>query len=170
VSVRSLATVAVGILALLSITAVGASWGGHFVLLYSAVVVVPVALGAGALGMWLARRRRLIVAWTGQGMASFAAAVVLYLLAAMVVYAAFFAFDYSSTTALKLAFWIAFAAHLLLTVTGTAVAAHRFRFSFPGAVLGAAIACALLALPTLGILSFLNSCNDYAYPFSSSSC
>jgi len=170
VSVRTIATVAVGILALLSITAAGASWGGHVVLLYSAVVLVPVALGAGALGIWLARRRKLMVAWAGQSMASFAAAVALYLLAAMVVYAAFFAFDYSSTTALKLAFWIAFAAHLLVTVTGTAVAAHRVRYSFPAAVLGAAIVCALLALPTLGILSFLNYCNGYAYPFSSGSC
>jgi ABC-type dipeptide/oligopeptide/nickel transport system permease component len=162
--------IAVGLAAILA--------GGFYLLLagsYVGAVLVALAISA-VLGLWLARQRSTWLAMAGRGLVSFAAAVVLFVIVAGLVYTVFYRFQpydrYADEGggAFKVLFWIAVAAHLALVPTIAGIIARRLRSPALPSVLGAAVASALLALPTIATLAYFNNCYGIEYPLGRMSC
>jgi len=128
------------------------------------------------LGLWLARQRSTWLAMTGRGIVSFGGGVVLFVLVAIPVYTLFYAlqpydrYAHEGGGAFKVLFWIAVAAHLALVPTIAGIIARRLRSPALPSVLGAAVATALLAYPTIGILAWMNNCYGMEYPLGRMSC
>jgi ABC-type dipeptide/oligopeptide/nickel transport system permease component len=162
--------IAVGLAAILA--------GGFYLLLadsYVGAFLVALAISA-VLGLWLARQRSTWLAMTGRGIVSFAGGVVLFVLLAIPVYTLFYAlqpydsYAHEGATAFKAFFWIAVAAHLALVPTIAGIIARRLRSPALPSVFGAAVATALLALPTIATLAYFNNCYGMEYPFGRMSC
>jgi hypothetical protein len=138
--------------------------------------LLPLLLLVGVLGLWLAKRRNRALAATGSSMAAFVAGVLVFIVVAVPVYGLFYSlnpFDsYANegVTAFKIGFWISYAAHLLLTAGIVVLLAWRLRRPILTAAVGAVLASALLAYPTIAMLAWFNNCYGMEYPLGRISC
>jgi hypothetical protein len=109
-------------------------------------------------------------------MAAFVAGMLVFIMVAVPVYGLFYSlnpFDrYANegVTGFKIGFWISFATHLLLAAGIVVLIAWRLRRPILTAALGAALASALLAYPTIVTLAWLNNCYGMEYPLGRMSC
>ena len=104
--------------------------------------------------------------------------MVTYVIGAIAIYGVLYsAHPYGSTpigeadVAFKTWFWTAFVLHAVWTLGFSALFARVSRTKTLHALVVAALVVAVLAIPTLGVLSFYNTCIDHSsYPFAGSSC
>jgi hypothetical protein len=132
--------------------------------------------GVVAAGFWLVSTGNRAAVVTGYVLVSITVPAIVYAVLAFPVYLTFYAaapFDRhadTAVTAFKVAFWAAYAAHVLLTVIISPYVPGLRRVPLLSALLGTISIVAAASLPTLAFLSWWNSCSGIEYPFGGMSC
>jgi len=132
--------------------------------------------GVVASGFWLVSTGNRAAVVTGYVLISITMPAVAYAVLAFPVYLTFYAvvpFDryaHTGVTAFKVGFWVAYGAHVFLTVIISPYVAKLRRVPLFAALLGTISVVAVASLPTLQFLSFWNSCSGIDFPLGGMSC
>lgn len=97
---------------------------------------------------------------------SIAGSLLLFVVAAPLIYWTFYQSEPSSEVAFKALFWSSFAAHMLMAFGASILLSRVFQAPILITVAVVVVVVALLALPLLWWLSFQNACTTpWEYPF-----
>ncbi len=100
-----------------------------------------------------------------------AAGLVIYFFAGGLIYSLFYGYQpfdpaHEGAAAFKLLFWLSYAGHVLPTVGTSTVAAQLTGARKPAVAATVGVLVAVVAWPTIQVLSYLNACEGVSYPLS----